>query len=100
MTNSTGQPTSGARFQFTRKTHSPEQSVYNVEVFLPDQTLYYVATLTLENGLDTLTPKEETQAAAPEWAQKYIDFLCKQLHREAKKDGTWPRKLRQWKPEK
>lgn len=100
MSSAATHPDHGARFQITLRQPSPEQATYQVDLYLPNAHHTYQATLSMADGLEQLeaTQQSPQDAPAPEaWTEKHIRFLCKQLHRNARKDQTWPRRIRQWK---
>lgn len=91
-------PEHGARFQMKRTALDETAAHYAVDVYRPGLRAEFAMRIGRESGAidisaGPLHPLDETPATAvPEWVEKHLAKLGKQLAKAA----TWPRRFDRW----
>lgn len=84
----------GARFRFDLVTVDEAAATYRVTIELPDdQTRLGDMVIPLEGKT---VPVPEFDAPVDDWMADRVRLLGLKVARGGRKDGSWPRKLRQW----
>lgn len=93
------QPEQGARFVLVRQSADQTTATYEASLYQADVCYTSAIALSLEQkeplwGDVEVTP--EDAPALPAWVTKHANALLRQCTNQARKNGTWPRRIRRW----
>ena len=96
--------TSGARVTLLRRELTELAARYTASVELPQQVEHlYIVEISVDTGeltLELIERRPESTSEAPAWTLSYLRTLARQAARTGMRTGAWPRKVRQWRPDR
>lgn len=92
-------PQEGARFELVRQRSAESEATYEARLYMEDAQYLCEIDLSLAADGPAWGSVEATPAEAPplpEWMVKHTNALLRQCFSQARKKGTWPRRIRRW----
>lgn len=92
-------PHNGARFQIDRVKSSSTTAQYQVQIYVVDgfyQWRLLVSTETPDMAWEPEESPNPPTAPMPSWMKKHTEALMRPFVQNAKREGTWGRRIRRW----